>query len=90
MISNTGECEMQLFKYASLLVTTFLLSISSVSAQDLYRTIDIIPLSENCDWAVATDSSGVVFSTTDGGVADYLVGITTDAGILQPKAPTEL
>lgn len=71
---------MQLFKYASLLVTTFLLSISSVSAQDLYRTIDVIPLSENCDWAVAPDSSGVVFSTTDGGVADYLVGITTDAG----------
>ncbi len=80
MISNTGECEMQLFKYASLLVTTFLLSISSVSAQDLYRTIDVIPLSENCDWAVAPDSTGVVFSTTDGGVADYLVGITTDAG----------
>ncbi len=71
---------MQFFKYASLLVTTFLLPISSVSAQDLYRTIDVIPLSENCDWAVAPDSTGVVFSTTDGGVADYLVGITTDAG----------
>jgi hypothetical protein len=48
-------------------------------AQDV-RTVDVIPLSENCDWAVAPDATGVVFSTTDGGVADYLVGITTDAG----------
>lgn len=61
-------------------MTTFLLSISSVSAQDLYRTIDVIPLSENCDWAVAPDSSGLVVAVSAGEFSEYLVEVATEEG----------
>lgn len=62
------------------MITTFLFAAltSAVSASD--TTIDVLPLSPNCDWEVAPDGSGIVVTSTDGNVADFLVGITTADG----------
>jgi len=42
--------------------------------------VDVIPLTENCDWAVAPDGSGLVVSSTDGTTAEYVVGISSEFG----------
>ena len=51
---------------------------SVVAASD--QVIEVIPLSDNCNWAVAPDGSGLVVASTDGEVADFLVGIATPNG----------
>ena len=44
-------------------------------------TIELYPLTANCDWAVAVDGSGVVLSSLNGDVADFFVAISSDHGV---------
>ena len=65
-------------KFALFTLATILMTASASVAQD--AVVDVLPLSDNCDWAVAPDGSGLVVSTTDGRLADYLVTLTTPNG----------
>ncbi|MDA1054788.1 MAG: hypothetical protein O3C40_30545 [Planctomycetota bacterium] len=38
-------------------------------------------MTNNCDWAIGPNGSGIVVSTSDSSPADYLVGITSSAGL---------
>lgn len=60
---------------------TFMLvaALTSVAAAS-DQTIEVIPLSSNCNWAVSPDGTGLIVESTDGTVADFLVGITTPNG----------
>ena len=57
-----------------------LLLVGNTLAQHLPRHVEVIPLTANCDWGIAPGAVGVVFASTDDGIADYHVGVTTDQG----------
>lgn len=62
-------------------VLTFMLvaALTSVAAAS-DQAIEVIPLSANCNWSVSPDGTGLIVESTDGNVADFLVGITTPNG----------
>jgi hypothetical protein len=72
---------MTLRSFATLILFTAatLSTTSSVSAQQ--ADIDVVPVSTNCDWAVAPDGTGIVLSSLDGEPADYMVSISTELGL---------
>ena len=69
---------MRIHLLTTIIACLTVLASNVANAQDVI--VDVVPLSGNCDWVVGPDGSGLVVSTTDGNVADYLVGVTTFSG----------
>lgn len=65
-----------LFTVAALVATGFNLPCCQADEP----IVDVMPVTQNAIWAVAPDASGVILSTSDGSIAEFLISIETATG----------